>query len=76
MVFVLRTGTVQLLAERDWKLVRLSAIISPYLAKFMKHDKSNTVFVHEIVNFFSPIYLSEVIYVLVHSIYFQIPGGV
>ena len=76
MVFVLRSGTVQLLAERDLKLVRFSAIISPYLAKFMKHNKSNTAFVHEIVNFFSPIYLSEATYVLLHSIYFQIPGGV
>ena len=59
MVFLLYSGTIQLWTECDLKLTRLSAIISPYLAKFMKHNKSNTTFVHDIVNIFSPIYLSE-----------------
>ena len=58
MVLLLYSGTIQLWAERDLKLTRLSAIISPYLAKFMNHNKSNTTFVHEIV-IFSPTYLSE-----------------
>ena len=43
---------------------RLSALISPYLAKFMKHNKSNTAFLHEIVITFSPVYLSETTYVI------------
>ena len=50
--------------ERDLKLTRLSAIISPYLAKFMKHNKSNTVFLREIVIIFSPSYLSEATFVI------------
>ena len=50
--------------EPDLKLTRLSAVISPYLAKFMKHNKSNTAFLREIVIIFSPIYLSEAIYVI------------
>ena len=40
-------------------LFRLSATISPYLAKFMKHNKSNTPFLQEIVIIFSKIYLLE-----------------
>ena len=67
MVFVLYRGTIQFYVERDWILTRLSAIISHYLTKFMKHDKSNTAFLHEIVNIFSlisAIYLSEVTYVI------------
>ena len=48
--------------ERNLKVTRLSALISPYLAKFMKHIKSNTAFLHEIVIIFSPIYLSEATY--------------
>ena len=43
---------------------RLSAIISPNLGKFMKHNKSNTTFLHEIVITPSPIYLSKVTYVI------------
>ena len=37
----------------------MSALISLYLARFMKHDELNTAFLHEIVIIFSPIYLSE-----------------
>ena len=33
-------------------LIRLSTLISSYFAKFMKHNKSNTVFLHEIVIIF------------------------
>ena len=33
VVFVLYNGAIQLYAERDLKLTRLSVIISPYLAK-------------------------------------------
>ena len=46
------------------KLTRLLRLISPYLAKFMKRNKSNTVFLGEIVIIFSPIYLSEATYVI------------
>ena len=52
MVFLLYSGTIQPYAERDLKLTRLLAIISPYVAKFMKHNKSKTAFLHEIVIFF------------------------
>ena len=38
---------------------RLLAIISPYLAKFMKNNKSNAAFLHDILTIFSPIYLFE-----------------
>ena len=55
IVFLLYSGTIQLQVERDLKLTRFSANISLYLAKFMKHNKSNTTFVHEIVIIFSPI---------------------
>ena len=48
----------------DLKLIRLSALTSPYLAKFMKHSKSNTAFLRENVFIFSPIYLSEATYVI------------
>ena len=64
LVLVLCSGTIHFCAERDLKLTRLSAIISPYLAKFMKHNKSDTTFLHEIVIIFSPIYLSETTYVI------------
>ena len=40
-------------------MTRLSGILSPYLAKFIKHDKSDTVFLHEIVTGFPPFYLSN-----------------
>ena len=33
----------------DLKLTMLSAIISPYLLKFIKHSKSDTAFLHEII---------------------------
>ena len=52
MVFLLYSETIQFQAERDLKLTRLSAHISPYLAKFMKHNKSNTAFLHEIMLLF------------------------
>ena len=50
------------MGELDLKLTRLSAIISPYLTKFIKHNKSSTVFSHEIVIIFSPLFLSVRIY--------------
>ena len=62
MVFVLHSRTMHL--EHDLKLTRLSTLISAYLAKFMKHNKSNTAFLHEIVIIFSPIYSSEATYVI------------
>ena len=49
MVFVLYSGTIQCYVEYDLKLARLSALISPYLGKFMKYNKSNTAFLCEIV---------------------------
>ena len=59
VVFALYSGTIQLLAERDLKLTRLSVLLSPHSAQFMKHNKTNTAFLHEIVIIFSPIYLAE-----------------
>ena len=56
-VFVLYSGAIQVQAKRDLKLTKLS-IISPYLAKFMKHNKSTTTFLHQAV-IFSAIYLSK-----------------
>ena len=64
MMLVLYSGTNQFQAEQDLKLTRLSAIISPSLAKFMKRNKFNTAFLHEIVITFSSIYLSEATYVI------------
>ena len=64
MVFVLYSGTIQRYVEYDLKLARLSALISPYLAKFMKHNKSNTAFLCEIVITFSLIHLPEATYVI------------
>ena len=61
---VLYSGTIQFQAKRDLKLTRLSAIITPYLVKFMKHNKSNTTFLRQVVIIFSPIYLSEATYVI------------
>ena len=52
MASVLYSRAIQILVESDLKLTKLSAIISPYLIKFMKHNKSNTVFFHEVVIFF------------------------
>ena len=51
------------------KLTRLSAITSPYLAECMNDNKLDTVFLHEIVIIFSPIYLSETTYVFTKSHY-------
>ena len=39
MLFLLYSETIHLQAERDLKLIRLSTVVSPYLAKFIKHDK-------------------------------------
>ena len=62
MELVLYGGTIQFYTERDLKLTTLSALISPYLAKFMKHNKSNAAIWSEIVINFSPIYLLEATY--------------
>ena len=64
MVIFLHSETIQFFAERDLKVTRLSALISPYLAKLMKHNKLNATFLHEIVNMFSIIYVSEVTFVI------------
>ena len=50
--------------ERDLKMTRLSALSSPYLAKFVTHNKSNTSFLRELVIILSPIYLLEAIFVI------------
>ena len=62
MVFVLYGETIHV--KRVLNLTRLSAFISSYLAKFMKHKKSNAAFWYEIVIIFSPIYLSEATFVI------------
>ena len=51
MMFVLYSGTVvaHKVGKGGTKLTRFSAIISPYMAKFIKYNKSNPVFLHEIV---------------------------
>ena len=64
LVLVLYSETILFHAERDLKLARLLALISFYLAKFMRHNKSNTAFLRVIVTIFSPIYLSEATYVI------------
>ena len=64
MVFILYSETIQFQAGLGLNLTSLPAIISPYLAKFMIHNKSNTVFLHDIVIIFSPIYLSDSTYVI------------
>ena len=55
MVFVLCSGAIQLCRERDLKLTRLPAIASPYLVKCMKHNKSNTALLYEVIIIFSAI---------------------
>ena len=50
--------------EGELTLTRLWAIISPYLAKFMKDKKLNATFVHELVIIFSAIYLSKATFVI------------
>ena len=52
MVFVLYSGAIQFQEEGDLKLTRLSALISPYLAKFVKHNTSNTALLYEIIIIF------------------------
>ena len=57
MLFVLYGGIIQFLEERDLKLTRLSAFISPYSAKFKKRNNLNnlnTAFSLEILISFSP----------------------
>ena len=55
-------------AERDLKLTRLSAIITPYLAKFIKYYKSNAAYLYEIfITFFDFIYQGPLLW-LAHSI--------
>ena len=46
------------------KLSRLSSIISSYLDKLIKHNKSNTAFLNEIVILFSLFYSTETTYVI------------
>ena len=46
MVYVFYSGIVQLYVESDFKLTRLSVVISPYLTKFIKYTESNTAFLH------------------------------
>ena len=46
-----------LIVTRLFKVDYISGIICPYLAKFMKHNKSNTTFLHEIVFFFSNLFV-------------------
>ena len=60
----LYSGTIPFEAEFDLKLTRLSALISPCLTKLMKHNKSNTTFLREIVIMVSLICLSEAPYVI------------
>ena len=50
--------------EHGVKLTKLEALNSPYLAKFMKLNKSNTTALREIDIIFFPIYLSEATYVI------------
>ena len=64
MVFVLHSGTTQLQVERDLILTRLSVIISPHIAKFVKYNKSSTAILHGIIIIFSPCYLPETTYVI------------
>ena len=64
LVFVFYSGTIQFQAERDLKMSRLSALSSTYLAKFMKHNKSNMAYLHEIIIIFSPVHLSEATYMI------------
>ena len=57
MLFVLYGGIIQFLEERDLKLTRLSAFISPYSSKFKKRNNLNnlnTAFLLEILIIFSP----------------------
>ena len=54
--------------ELDLNLTRLSAIISTYLTKFMKHSKSNTAFSHEIVIIFLQFIYQRPLMWLAHSI--------
>ena len=64
LVFVFYSGTIQFQAERDLKMSRLSALSSTYLAKFMKHNKSNMAYLHEIIIIFFPVHLSEATYMI------------
>ena len=71
MVFTLHSGTIQPKAERFLVLTRLLGIISPYLVKLIKHNKSNTALLHEIVTTFSPFCLSDTTNVINQFIQFK-----
>ena len=71
MVFVLYSSTIQPKAKRYLKLTRLSDIISPYLVKLVKDNKSNTALFHEIVTTFSPFHLSDTSNGIYHFIKFK-----
>ena len=62
MLFLLYSEIVQLQAERNLKLTKLSATIRPYFVKFIKHNKLNTAFLHENVFVFYLFYLSGTTY--------------
>ena len=64
MVLVLYGDTIQLKTELDLIMTRFLAFISLYLAKVIKHNKSNTVFLHDIFVIVSSFYLSEITYVI------------
>ena len=64
IVYLLYSGTIHLQVKRDLKLTRLLTIISPFLAKYMKHNKSNTTSLHEIAIIFSSIYSLEATYLI------------
>ena len=63
MMLVLFSEAIQFYAERDLKLIRSSAIISPYLAELIRHNKWSAAFLHDIV-IFSPFYLSNATFVI------------
>ena len=63
MVLVLYSEAIQFYAKRDLKLIRSSAIISPYLAELKRHNKSNAALLHDIA-IFSPFYLSDAMFVI------------
>ena len=63
-VFVEYNITVQLYVKRWLKLTISSTIISSYLVKFIKHNKSSTAFLDEIVIIFSPFCLPGTTYII------------
>ena len=74
MVFALYSGTIQFQTERDLNLTRLPAVVSPYLAKFIRHNKSNTVFLHawwDRYYFFFILFIKEPLSDLLIQLYVQ-----